>query len=123
MQWYMHPSMEQVSLRTLLFYRQDIPPGSRSGRQLCQGGIIFYIEEGRGYTLLEGVRHPWKAGDVVNLPIRTEGIVYQHFNADPDQRALLVGCEMNMLDALGVDKGSGFEELENCPEYDTEEAG
>lgn len=117
MRWYLHPAIEDVALRTLLFYHQEIPPGSRSGRQKCQGSIIFHVLEGQGYTVLDGIKHPWRAGDVINLPLREEGVVYQHFNTDPDQRVLLIGCEPNLVDALGVDKGSGFEELEPAPEY------
>jgi gentisate 1,2-dioxygenase len=117
MRWYMHPALDDVALRTLLLYVQEIPPGSRSGRQKCQGSIVFYVLEGRGYTILDSQRHAWKAGDVINLPIRLEGITYQHFNADPEHRALLVGAEPNLVDVLGVDKGAGFDEVEPAPEY------
>jgi gentisate 1,2-dioxygenase len=117
MQWYLHPSLDDVACRTALFYRQEIPGGSNSGRQKCQGSIVFYVLKGRGYTIVDGIRHPWKMGDVINLPIKEEGIVYQHFNAASAEPVLLVGCEPNLVDPLGVDKGCGFEELEDAPEY------
>ncbi|MPZ22884.1 MAG: hypothetical protein GEU28_04955 [Dehalococcoidia bacterium] len=117
MQWYLHPLLKNIALRTMLFYKQEIPGGSRSGRQQCGGSILFYILKGEGYTLLDGVKHPWKAGDFVNLPIREEGIVYQHFNADANEPVVMIGCEPNLIDVLGVDKGCGFEELESAPEY------
>ncbi|MBI4322274.1 MAG: hypothetical protein HY675_27590 [Chloroflexi bacterium] len=117
MQWYLHPSIEDVSLRTLMFYKQEIPAGSKSGRQKCQGGVIFHILEGKGFTILDGIKHPWNAGDVLNLPLREEGCVYQHFNTDPEKPVVMVACEPNLIDVLGVDKGSGFEELEDSPEY------
>lgn len=119
MKWFLHPSLEGLALRNLLLYVQEIPPGSRSGRQKCQGGVLFYVLQGQGYTLLDRSKHPWKAEDVINLPIREEGIEYQHVNTDPDQPALLVACEPNFVDILGVDKGSGFEEIEPAPEYVT----
>ncbi len=117
MQWYLHPSLVDRALRTVMFYRHEIPGGSRSGRQLCQGSIIFYVLKGRGYTTVDGVRHAWKAGDIINLPIREEGVIYQHFNLDPVEPALLAACEPNLVDVLGVDKGCGFEELESAPEF------
>ena len=117
MRWYLHPSIEDVCLRTHLLYVQEIPPGSRSGRQRCQGGTIFYVVEGRGYTLLDGTKHAWEAEDVICLPIPEEGVTFQHFNASATERVLLIACEPNLIDALGVDKGSGFEQLEDCPEY------
>ncbi len=52
------------------------------------------------------------------LPLRPDGIVYQHFNTDPAQRVRFIACEPNHLDSLGVDRGSGFEQLEVAPEYD-----
>ncbi|MPZ22382.1 MAG: hypothetical protein GEU28_02325 [Dehalococcoidia bacterium] len=117
MKWYLHPQLKDIALKTMLFYKQEIAGGSRSGRQQCQGSIIFYILRGQGYTLLDGVKHPWTAGDFVNLPIREEGIVYQHFNADAKEPVEMIGCEPNLIEVLGVDKGCGFEELEVAPEY------
>lgn len=117
MQWYLHPLLEDAALRTLIFYRQEIPPGSRSGRQKCQGGIIFYVLEGTGYTMVDRARHAWKAGDLINLPLREEGVTYQHFNTSADSRVLLAACEPNLVDVLGVDKGSGFEQVEPAPEW------
>jgi quercetin dioxygenase-like cupin family protein len=117
MQWYMHPAIEDVCIQTVLFYKQEIPPGSRSGRQKCQGNVVFYVEAGRGYTVVDGVSYKWRQGDVINLPIKEEGVVYQHFNGESRTPAMLVACEPNFMDALGVDRGSGFEELEPAPEY------
>jgi hypothetical protein len=30
----------------------------------------------------------------------------------------LISVEANTVGALGMDRGSGFEQLENCPEYE-----
>ena len=70
MRWYMHPEITDTVLSTFLFYQQEIPPGSRSGRVKFQGNAVMYILEGNGFTLLDGVKHEWRAGDVVNLPIK-----------------------------------------------------
>ncbi len=83
MRWYLHPAIIDTVLSTLSIYRQEIPPGSRSGRLKFQGGQILFIVEGRGHTMLDGVKHAWEAGDVVNLPCKRDGIVVQHFNDDP----------------------------------------
>jgi gentisate 1,2-dioxygenase len=120
MRWYVHPALEDVALQTLMFYVQEIPPGSRSGRQLVQGGHVMYVWEGRGYTEVAGKRHEWEAGDLINLPLVGEGLEVQHFNADPENRALLVAAQPNFSKMIGVDMGSGFEQLENAPEYSQE---
>jgi hypothetical protein len=49
--------------------------------------------------------------------LRPDGVVFQHVN-DSRGPARLIACEPNYLEALGTDRGSGFIQLENCPEYD-----
>jgi hypothetical protein len=117
MRWYLHPAIKDTALSVLLFYQQEIPPGSRSGRLKFQGGQIMMILDGKGYTVIDGVKHPWKAGDVLNLPLRADGIIVQHFNLDPDKPARFVAAEPNWLECTTVDRGSGFEQLEDAPEY------
>jgi gentisate 1,2-dioxygenase len=117
MRWYMHPAIKDTILSTHLFFEQEIPPGSRTGRLKFQGEQVMYILEGKGYTVLDGVKHHWKAGDVVNLPLRKHGIVIQHFNEDPEKPAKFVAAEPNLFACAGVDRGSGFEQIEDAPEY------
>lgn len=117
MRWYMHPTITDTVLSTLMFFEQEIPPGSRSGRIKFQGGQVIMILEGEGYTTVDGVKHPWKAGDVVNLPLRTFGIVVQHFNTDPNKPARFVATEPNWFACTTVDRGSGFEQIEDAPEF------
>jgi hypothetical protein len=117
MRWYMHPAIKDTALSVLMFFQQEIPPGSRSGRIKFQGGQVMMILEGQGYTTVDGVKHPWKAGDVVNLPLRSDGIIVQHFNSDPDKPAKFVAAEPNWFESATVDRGCGFEQLEDAPEY------
>jgi len=117
MRWYLHPSIKDTALSVMLFFEQEIPPGSRSGRLKFQGGQVMMILEGKGYTTIDGVKHHWQAGDVVNLPLRSHGIIVQHFNTDPDNRVKFVAAEPNWFEATTVDRGCGFEQLEDAPEY------
>lgn len=117
MRWYLHPNLDDVAIHALLFAEIEIPPGSRTGRQRIQGGHAMYVWEGRGYTEIDGVKHHWEEGDVINLPLLTEGIVVQHFNIDPQKPVRLLSAQANYVGALGVDMGSGFEQLEDSPDY------
>jgi quercetin dioxygenase-like cupin family protein len=117
MRWYLHPTINDTILSTLMFFEQEIPPGSRSGRYKFQGEQVIYILEGKGYTLVDGVKHPWAAGDVLNLPVRKPGIIVQHVNEDPNLPAKFVAAEPNLFSCTGVDRGSGFEQIEDAPEY------
>lgn len=55
-----------------------------SGRHTHQGGTLIYVLEGKGYTIVDGVRYDWKKGDLILLPIKPDGCEHQHFNEDPD---------------------------------------
>ena len=117
MRWYLHPSIKDTCLTVLMFYQQEIPPGSRSGRLKFQGGQVMMITDGQGYTVIDGVKHSWKAGDVLNLPLRADGIIVQHFNTDPNNVAKFAATEPNWVEGVSVDRGCGFEQLEDAPEY------
>lgn len=115
--WYLHPDKQDMAIRTILFWTEEIPPGGKSGKQRHQGGRVHYVQEGHGYTEIDGVNHEWEKGDLILLPIRPKGVVFQHFNGDPRNRAKLICTEPNWFDALGVDLGSGFEQVENSPDF------
>src|SRR5262249_62051569 len=57
MRWYLNPAITDTVLSTLSIYRQEIPPGSRSGRLKFQGAQILYIVAGRRHTLLDRGKH------------------------------------------------------------------
>ena len=116
MRWYMHPFIKDLALSTLSIVEQEIPAGSRSGRLKFQGGQIMFIIEGEGYTTIDGVKYKWKRRDVLNLPLKKDGIVIQHFNSgDTPARFLVV--EPNLYAATSVDRGCGFEQLEASPDF------
>ena len=117
MRWYLHPAITDTALSTLMFFQQEIPPGSRSGKLKFQGGQIMMIRKGKGYTLIDGVKHAWEAGDVLNLPCRNKGIVVQHFNTDTENWAKFLIAEPNWFACVGVDRGCGFELLDESPDY------
>ena len=61
----------------------------------------FYILDGAGYEIHDGVRYDWKAGDAAIVP---NNCVHQHFNASDTKpaRALVIKTKpmfmfMNML--------------------------
>ena len=116
MQWYLHPALENTAIRSMMFFRQEIPPGGRTGAQKTPGDQVIYVVKGRGYTLLDGVRHDWEAQDVVNIPIRADGVTMQHFNRSKREPALLACVSLNLADILGLDRGSTLEQIEAAPE-------
>ncbi|MDB5793706.1 MAG: hypothetical protein JWR25_85 [Noviherbaspirillum sp.] len=116
MQWFLHPCIAYSAVQTNIFYRQEIPVGSRSGVQHHGGDAVFFILKGQGYTELDGVRYNWESDDVMTLPLRPEGSTYRHVNTG-NEPVLLISVEPNMVHAVGLDRHAGFEELQPCPEY------
>lgn len=117
MKWYMHPEIDTTAHKFLIFHTQEIPAGSRSGKQRCQGGVVIVVVEGAGYTEIDGQRYDWKKDDLLQLPIKPEGVVFQHFNKSEREAALLIVAEPNLVATTGVDRACGFEQLEEAPEY------
>ena len=67
--------------------------------------------------MLDGVKHAWEAGDVLNLPTKRDGIIVQHFNDDPAKAAIFLAVEPNLFAATSVDRGCGFHQMEQSPDY------
>jgi gentisate 1,2-dioxygenase len=117
MRWYLHPAITDTVISSMVFFEQEIPPGSHSGRLKFQGGQIIYVLEGHGHTLIDGVKHAWEAGDLLNLPLRKDGIIVQHVNGDVNNPARFVAIEPNLLECTSVDRGCGFDLLRPSPEF------
>jgi gentisate 1,2-dioxygenase len=111
MRWYLHPSLEDRAVYSLIVATHELRPGEASGRLRFQGGSIIFYLQGRGRTVLDGVAYDWKAEDCMNVPLRPDGVIIQHFNTGTET-ARFVEASPNLVHTLGVDRGSGFDVLE-----------
>ena len=87
--------------QTFHLHLEEYGPGGRSQKHGHVNEAAFYILDGEGYEIHDGVRYDWKAGDVA---IVHNNCVHQHFNASKDKpaRALVIKTKpmymfMNML--------------------------
>jgi quercetin dioxygenase-like cupin family protein len=87
--------------QTFHIHLEEYGPGARSQKHGHVNEAAFYILDGAGYEIHDGVRYDWKAGDVA---IVHNNCVHQHFNADAHKpaRALVIKTKpmymfMNML--------------------------
>src|SRR6266852_3830859 len=87
--------------QTLHVHLEEYAPGGRTQKHGHVNEAAFYILDGKGYEIHDGVRYDWQAGDVA---IVHNNCVHQHFNASPDKpaRALVLKSKpmymfMNML--------------------------
>jgi len=90
----------------------DLPVST--GKHTHQGGLVIYVLEGSGWSVLDGVREDWAAGDLLLLPIKAGGVEHQFFNADP-------GSPCRWLSAINVpmfnNLGSEFTQQDYAGEY------
>lgn len=73
-----------------------------TGKHTHQGGLVIYVLDGEGYTIVEDRRVDWEAGDLLLLPITPGGVEHQHFNKTKDRPARWIAfIHRPMQDALG----------------------
>jgi len=85
--WVFGPGDEPFLTQSVQAHFVEILPGGANGGHGHQNEAAFYILEGRGYEIHDTRRYDWEQGDlvVVNADSR-----HQHFNADPNRRALIL---------------------------------
>jgi quercetin dioxygenase-like cupin family protein len=108
---------------------EEYGPGGKSQKHGHVNEAAFYILDGKGYEVHDGVRYDWKAGDVA---IVHNNCVHQHFNAEAQKpaRALVIKTKpmylfMNMLFQQQVEPrpkapapgAEGFEPREEEADY------
>jgi quercetin dioxygenase-like cupin family protein len=77
-----------------------ILPGDRTRKHRHTYETIAYILKGKGYSVVDGVRVDWEAGDALLVPRWTW---HQHFNLSETEPAEFLGAEnAPMLQNLGL---------------------
>lgn len=61
-----------------------------SGKHRHQGGLVIYVIDGTGYSVVDGERIDWEKGDLLLLPLKPERVEHQHFNLNPEKPALWI---------------------------------
>lgn len=75
-------------------------PGGRSRKHRHTYETVVYILKGKGYSVVEGARVDWEAGDALLVPRWTW---HQHFNKSETEPAEYLGAEnCPMLQQLGL---------------------
>lgn len=87
---------------------------TRSGKHRHQGGLVIYVIEGKGYTVVEGQRQDWESGDLILLPIQPGGVEHQHFNLNGDTPSRWMAY---IYKPFHDEVAHGMEQREESPEY------
>jgi gentisate 1,2-dioxygenase len=77
--YYLNPfQYKETPLQDWAVFINDIR--THSGKHRHQGGIVIYVIEGEGYSMVDGERIDWKKGDLLLLPVKPHGVEHQHYN-------------------------------------------
>lgn len=85
-----------------------------TGKHAQQGGLFFFVEDGKGHTTLDSQRVDWKKGDVIVVPIKDAEVEIQHFNDDSESPAI---CYMFRHRFFKEEVGSITRHIEDDPNW------
>lgn len=88
LRFYLDNSIKDTPLQTWIVFTHEIR--TQSGKHRHQGGLVIYVIDGVGYSVVDGERIDWSKGDLLLLPLRKGGVEHQHFNVDPAKPALWI---------------------------------
>jgi quercetin dioxygenase-like cupin family protein len=119
--------------QTFHIHLEEYGPGGKSQKHGHVNEAAFYILDGTGYEIHDGIRYDWNAGDIA---IVHNNCVHQHFNASSEKpaRALVIKTKpmylfMNLLfqyqvegrDTKPAPGGEGFVVRESEENYNYSE--
>jgi quercetin dioxygenase-like cupin family protein len=113
LKYYLNPyAYKDTPLQQWQVFKHEIR--TQSGKHRHQGGVIIYVLDGKGYSIVDGERVEWKKGDLVLLPMKPGGVEHQHFNALPDGPSHWVAFySVPIIEHIAQE----LEQVENSPEF------
>lgn len=112
LRFYLDPTIEDTPLRNWAVFTHEVR--TKSGKHRHQGGLVIYVIDGRGYSVVDGERVDWEKGDLLLLPMREGGVEHQHFNLNVEKPALWMAfIHMSLREYLA----SEMTQTEVSPEF------
>jgi quercetin dioxygenase-like cupin family protein len=99
--------------RILAMYVHQMPPDSYTETHK-HGEAIVYVLSGQGYSIVEGERYDWRAGDCIFVQ---PGQWHQHFNSDPTNVSQHLAIYIAPMRDRIV-RGAEFVEWQTEPDYE-----
>jgi gentisate 1,2-dioxygenase len=100
------------SNKMLGIYVHQLPPACHTETHK-HGWVTVFVLSGSGYSIVDGERWDWRAGDMINVPA---GAWHQHFNTDPEKISQHLTLTLQPLEyAIMTQKGSVEEKASDLP--------
>lgn len=87
------------ALKTMHAHLDEMRPRTNSGRHRHASEAIMHCLEGRAYSVIDGVRYDWHAGDTFVIP---SGAWHQHFNESEQPVRYFVVSNWPLTVAVGL---------------------
>ncbi len=65
---YINPSNGQSANENIGAWLQKLPPKFHGKAHRHVNSVVYHVKEGRGYTIIDGVRFDWEKGDFLCIP-------------------------------------------------------
>lgn len=105
---YTHPQTGGHVMPTMACYTQLIRPGEQLLAHRHTGSSVFYVAQGQGRTIINGIEFVWQRGDVVALP---SWVLYEHANTSATEDAILFSIsDQPVLEAMSLYREEASEE-------------
>src|SRR6267142_1987124 len=104
---YTHPQTGGALLPTMSCWVQMLRPDARLQAHRHTGSAVYYVAQGAGETIIDGVRFAWGRGDIITLP---SWALHEHANTSRDAAILFSIQDRPVLEALGLYREERSEE-------------
>jgi gentisate 1,2-dioxygenase len=94
-----NPHTGRPVMKTMTAWVQMLRPGIHTKAHRQVNSAVYHVFEGRGATIIAGVRFDWEQGDIFVIP---SWAYHEHVNASQTERAILFSVQDTpVLVALG----------------------
>ncbi|SDM35632.1 cupin domain-containing protein [Bacillus sp. OK048] len=83
---YINPSNGQSANENIGAWLQKLPVGFHGKAHRHVNSVVYHIKEGKGYSLIDGIRFDWEKGDYLVIPTWA---LHEHVNTSDTEEAIL----------------------------------
>ena len=91
---------KRLAITSFNLREQIFPPGMKSGVHRHFLEAVFYIIEGEGHVIHDGVKYPWEAGDVICVPTYC---IHERANSSNTKEARMLVSTHLVFELLGLE--------------------
>ncbi len=105
---YINPSNGQSANENIGAWLQKLPVGFHGKAHQHVNSVVYHIKEGKGYTIIDGVRFDWEKGDYLCVPTWA---VHEHANTSDTEEAILFSTnDIPIFEKLDLQKVEEYTE-------------